>query len=183
MKKIKVVWIILLSVLLSSCNFNVSKEAAKKFENREGQFSVTVFPVRVVSGGTAEYSGELAQELFDWLQSENVAGGLTSTSAIEFPVQWYRNQARMLKESAYSFADQVGQMNIQSDYALLIEILCNRSKTHVGGVHFYLTNNLGELVSVGLNNSHWEEYKTIQPKNSHDGLEVAKLMLINFWVK
>ena len=183
MKLINIIGIILLGVFVASCNFPLSKAAAKQFNNRPGPFTVTVFPVRIVSGGAAEYDKDFCHELVAWLQAENIAWGETSAVAIEFPVQWHRNQARMLKESASAYADQVKGMDIQSEYALLAEILCNRDKTHVGGVHFYLADNQGELVSVGLNNSHWEEYKTIQPKSSHDGIEVVKLMLKNSWIE
>ncbi len=181
MKSKNIIWITLLCIAVTACNFPISKAAAKKFKDRPGPFSVTVFPVRVVSGGSAEYSYEYCQELVDWLQAENIAKGEICPATIEFPVQWHRNQARMLKESAAAFSEQVKTMDIHCEYALLAEILCNRNKTHVGGVHFYLVSRDGEFVSVGLNNSHWEEYKTIQPRNSHDGLEVAKLMLKSSW--
>ena len=112
-----------------------------------------------------------------------MAHGIPSESVIEFPVQWHRNQAKMFKESALAFSAQSKELHIQSDYALLVEILGNRHKTHVGGVHFFLINQQGEFVNVRLNNSHWDEYKAIEPKNETDGLEVAKLMMKNAWVE
>jgi hypothetical protein len=181
MKTERIFLIILMGVVLCSCNFKVSKEAARKFEERQGPFSVSVFPVRVVMGGSAAYDTTLSNDLSTWLHEEEIANAVVMTEANEFPVQWHHNQAKMLKESARAFADHIMGIKIQTDYALLVEILCNRDETHVGGVHHYLTDSSGKIVDVGLNNSHWSEYQAIQPVNRVDGLEVAKLMMQNAW--
>ena len=171
-----------LSVLMISCGgLDISEIAMQDFQNRAGAFEVTVLPIRVVAGGEAEYSNDLGLDLIDFLNGTGTANGKLSETAIEFPVQWHRNQAKMLRESAAAISQAIPELQIDTKYALQVELLCNPQKTYVGGIHIYLLNQMGEYVDVRLSNSHWEEYKTVVPKSPKDGLEVAKLMIQNNW--
>ena len=179
----KVVLIVLsfMMLILSGCSSYVSKEAREKFERRDGAFTVTVYPVSVVIGQERVHDEQLAAEVIDFLAKEKLADPVMGTDFIDIPVKWGIDQAKMAQRSALKFSDQMEGEDIQTDYALLVEILCNSSETNVGGVHYYLCDKEGNLADGGLTNSHWDEFKEVEPHDRNGGLAVAKLMLRKDW--
>ena len=179
----KVVLIVLCftTLILSGCWSYVSKEAREKFETRNRAFSVTVYPVTVVIGQERVHDEQLAAEVIAFLAKKKLADPVMGTGFIDIPVKWGRNQAKMAQRSAINFSDQMKGEEIQTDYALLVEILCNSSENNVGGVHYYLCDKEGNLADGGLTNSHWDEFHEVEPHDRNGGLAVAKLMLRNGW--
>lgn len=176
------VWLsLLLSITLIGCWTYISKDAQQKFKALEGPFSVTVYPVNIVKGPTLEHDEDLARKVMTFLRQENLADPVLGASVIEIPVKWGHNQAKMAQRSAKTFASKVKEAGIQTDYALLVEILCNPNETNVGGVHYYLSDRSGNLADGGLQNSHWEEFKEVQPNDRQGGCEVAIRMLRKAW--
>ena len=172
---------LLLSICLTGCWSYISKEAQERFQALEGPFSVTVYPVHVVKGPTVEHDEDLAIRLMAFLREEKLANPVLSTETVEIPVTWRHSQPRMAHQSAIAFAEQVKTTGVQTEYALLVEIFCNPAETKVGGVHFYLSDPTGNLASGGLTNSHWEEFKEVQPQDRQGGYEVATRMLHRIW--
>jgi hypothetical protein len=172
---------LLLSISLTGCWSYISREAQHEFQALEGPFSVTVYPVNVVKGTTVEHDEDLALRLMAFLREENLANPVLGTAAVEIPVTWRRNQAKMAQQSAIAFATEVKTTGVQTEYALLVEILCNSTETKVRGVHFYLSDRTGNLASGGLTNSHWEEFQEVQPHDRQGGNEVAIRMLRRIW--
>lgn len=168
-------------LFLSGCWSYISKEAKQKFDNREGTFSVTVYPVSVVLGNGRVHDENLAAEVIDFLIRENLAVPVMSNSVIDIPVKWGRNQAKMAQQSAINFSEQIKTEDIKTDYALMVEILCDTSESKVGGVHYFLCDKAGNLADGGLTNSHWPEFKEVEPHDRKGGLAVAKLMLRGGW--
>ena len=173
-------WLFLLFTLIG-CSSYISKEAQHRFQALEGPFTVTVYPVNVVKGTTVEHDEDLARKVMTFLRQENLADPVLGTAAIEIPVKWGHDQAKMAQQSAIAFASKVKETGIQTEYALLVEILCNTSETRVGGVHFYLSERTGSLAGGGLTNSHWEEFHEVQPHDRQGGYEVAIRMLRRDW--
>ena len=180
----KVVLIVLcfMMLILSGCSSYISKEAREKFEIRDGSFSVTVYPVSVVIGQERVHDEQLAAEVIDFLAKEKLADPVMGIGFIDIPVKWEIDQAKMAQRSAIKFSDQMKEEEIQTDYALLVEILCNSSENNVGGVHYYLCDKEGNLADGGLTNSHWDEFHKVEPHDRNGGLAVAKLMLRNGWM-
>ncbi|MCF7918494.1 MAG: hypothetical protein K9N06_01090 [Candidatus Cloacimonetes bacterium] len=170
-------------LFLSGCWSYLSKEAQQKFDSREEAFSVTVYPVSVVLGPERVSDDELAAELIDFLKKEDLAAPVLGTGVIDIPVKWGRNQAKMAQQSAINFSEQMKEENIQTDYALMVEILCSSAENKVGGVHYFLCDKDGNLANGGLTNSHWAEFQEVEPHDRQGGLAVAKLMLRNNWHK
>jgi len=173
---------ILIMMSLNACWSYISQEAQDKFQNREGLFTVSVYPVRVVKGESAEYDVRLANEIGEFLKRHEFAYAIVKDEPLDIPVIWGHNQAKMAKRTAEGFADHIKGSNLDTEYALLVELLCDPGETYVGGIHFFLTDKNGLLASGGLTNSHWDEYKAIMPTDRNGGIEVLKLMLKNAWV-
>jgi hypothetical protein len=173
---------LLLPIVLSGCFWSyISEDAAREFQSREGAFSVTVYPVNVVKGTTVDHDGDLARKLVAFLRQEKLAEPVFGDTAIEIPFKWEHNQAKMAERSANAFASKMTVAGLQTEYALLVEILCDGTETRVVGVHFYLSDREGRLASGGLTNSAWEEFKEVQPRDRNGGYEVAIRMLEKAW--
>jgi hypothetical protein len=177
------VWLLLILFLpLGACfNSYISREARQAFQNHARPFTVTVYPVNVVRGPEVVHDAELGRQIADFLRREGLADASVGLPAMEIPVKWGHDQAGMAKRSAESFAARVEEANIGTDYALLVEILCNPDETWVGGVHYYLADREGRLADGGLTNSHWAEFKEVRPCDRRGGFEVARLMLTGNW--
>jgi hypothetical protein len=103
------------------------------------------------------------------------------TVPADITVKWGANQAGMAQRSAVAFASLVKRDGVQSDFALLGEILCDASEARVLGVQFYLANRAGLLVDGGLTNSGWKEFKVVRPHDRQGGYEVLVRMLARKW--
>jgi len=174
-------WLLLAPFVFSGCGSYTSKEASKRFRDRAGKITVTVYPVRVVRGQSAESDSELARTVAAFLAREDMADAVLATTPVEIPVKWHHNQALMAKESALAFSAQARDARPQTEYALMGEILCNGNETHVFGVHYYLAERNGPLADGGLTNSHWDEFKDVKPTDRHGGCEVLMRMLRSGW--
>jgi hypothetical protein len=169
------------SIALGGCWSYVSPEAQQRWQARQGRVTVTVFPVHVIRGPVVEQDAALARRLAALLGELGMAEAVVGTPSVEAPFQWGHNQAKMARSSAQAFAAHVEKASIGTQYALLVEILCNPAETEVVGVHFYLAEQSGLLAAGGLANSHWEDFKELQPRDRHGGYEVAARMIRRGW--
>lgn len=160
----------------------MSVEAQSRFNSRKEHVSLTVYPVHVASVGKRTAGDfQLGRELADWLNAQNMADATLGRTGVPIPVRWHANQAKMAEESAKAFGEWVKQANIATDYALLVEILCTPEEDKVVGVQFYFAERTGLLATGGLANSHWDEFKQINPTDRHGGLSVVKLLIRSRW--
>ena len=171
----------ILITLIAGCKSLVSKDASAKFINEKEPVSMLVYPVRVIHGNVIDKDPELSKQLISKLSEFDKIKFLTTNDTISIPFQWRHNQAGMLRQSATGFSAGIAKANIETDYALLIEVLGNYKETWVVGVHYYICNKKGEIVKLSLNNSHWETFQQVNPKNRQDGMQVAVKMLTEFF--
>jgi hypothetical protein len=162
---------------LSGCNSYISKEARDRFQSREGPISLIVYPFNVVTGKELQHDEGLARRLAEDLSREHLAESVPGVETVEIPVKWRRNQAKMAEQSARYFAASVKASAIDTEYALMVEILCNPDESRVGGVHIFLSDKEGNLAAGGLTNSHWKEFKLVQPHDRAGAYDVALLMI------
>jgi len=157
----------------------ISKEAEKKFLQRTGPFSVTVFPVNIVTRDSTEHDTILAKRIIEFLKNEKLADGILADKPAEFNFERSPNQAKMASNSGRAFIEIIKSKKLDTDYALLVDILW--FGRNVYGVHFYLTDRDGRIASFGLTNSHWEEFKKVNPIGRSDGCTIAELMMKRLW--
>jgi hypothetical protein len=169
------------SIALGGCWSYVSPEAQQRWQAREGRVTVTVFPVHVIRGPVVEQDEALARRVAVLLSELGTAEAVIGAPPVAAPFQWGHNQAKMAQQSAVAFAARVEKASIGTQYALLVEILCNPAETEVVGVHFYLAEQGGQLAAGGLANSHWEDFKELQPRDRNGGYEVAARMIRRGW--
>ncbi|MCK9309816.1 MAG: hypothetical protein PHH43_01850 [Candidatus Cloacimonetes bacterium] len=173
--------LLLLLTLLTGCWSYINKSSAQAFLNRKQLINVTVYPINIIKGSENINDKELARELVYFLQQESLADPLLGSSNHSYPFQWGHNQAAMAQRSAKAFAAQVRADNITTDYALLVEILCNQYENNVMGVGYYLVDKTGLAADGSLSNSDWQDFKDIKPTNRQGGIKVVENMLKRNW--
>ncbi len=177
----RIILICVIVFISVGCKSLESKDASAKFINEKESVSMLVYPVRVIQGGKIDNDPNLSQKLISQLSEFDKIKFVTTNDTLSIPFQWRHNQARMLRQSATGFSAGITKANIETEYALLVEILGNGEETWVGGVHYYICNKNGEIVKLGLNNSHWEAFQQVNPKNRQDGMLVAVKMLTEYF--
>ena len=139
---------------------------------------MTVYPVNVARGGKPTVGDfRLGDDLVAWMNARKIADARPGRPGAPIPVEWGANQARMAERSAKAFGAWVQKADLATDYALLGEILCDPGETRVIGVHFTLAERSGLVAAGGLTNSHWDEFKEVNPVDREGGLAVLKRMI------
>jgi len=178
---VKALALLLAASLLSSCHKYISPEASKEFNSRTEPFSVTVYPVNVIRPpGTIHPDVQLAEKVAAFLETEELANPVLANEPVLYDFVFSRNQAKIVANSAKAFAVHVSQAGIETDYALLVEIMIMPNGLP-GGVHYYLSDAQGEIADGSFTNEHWDEFKAVQPRTPDDGCEVALVMLHKAW--
>jgi hypothetical protein len=178
---VKALCLLVAASLISGCYEYISPEASKAFTARTEPFSVTVYPVNVIRPpGTLHPDIELAEKVVAFLETEGLAQPVLATEPVLYDFVFSPNQAKIVANSAKGFAAQVSAAGIETDYALVVEIMMMPDGTP-GGVHYYLSDRKGELADGSFTNEHWDEFKAVQPKTPDDGCEVAIRMLRRTW--
>jgi hypothetical protein len=178
---VKFMVLLVAACLLPGCYEYISPEAGEAFEARTEPFSVTVYPVNVIRPpGTIHPDLQLAEKVVAFLETEGLAQPVLAKEPALYDFVFSPNQAKIVANSAQGFAAQVSQADIETDYALVVEIMMMPDGTP-GGVHYYLSTTQGELADGSFTNEHWDEFKAVQPKTAEDGCEVALRMLRRTW--
>ena len=165
------------ALLLPGCYPYISPEASQEFNTRVDPFSVSVYPVNVIRPpGTIHPNVQLAEKVVTFLETEELAKPLLVKEPVLYDFVFSANQAKIVANSAKGFAAQIKEAGIETDYALLVEIMILPNGVP-GGVHYYLSDPEGEIADGSFTNSHWDEFKEVQPKSPDDGYEVATRML------
>lgn len=179
-------WLICLfaaACLFSGCDTPVSEKARRRFENRTGPFSVTIFPVLVTAGRQTSQSRELASRLGRFLQFRDLAETALSEKAIEMPAYYGVAETKRIRLSLRHLQRALRHMDLTTDYALLAEIVFTPDKTKVLGVYFYLADRFTNIASARMANAHHREFQKIQPKTKDEAFRVLKEMIREGWMR
>ncbi|MHC4947182.1 MAG: hypothetical protein ACYTG1_02815 [Planctomycetota bacterium] len=150
----------------AGCAGIVDEAAHDRLMDALGDTTVTVYPT-VIRTRTIEYDEASATELADYLREQELtATAEVSDEHVAIPGPWHRNQARMLRESAESFAAHLSSNPVETDYALLAEYLIGSRA--VGGIHCYVLEPDGTVAFVVLLNSHHAPFSRVDPKTRED---------------
>ena len=153
------------ALLMGGCKGVVDDQANATFMQKLGRTSFTVFPA-VKRSNALSYDHDAAAQIAAFLTGAQL--GEVTVAAAEVPLDggWHHNQARMLAESAASFAAYLKEHPVETEYALLAEYLFGRSE--VGGIHCYILDAEGRVADAVLLNSHHRPFADAQPKTVAD---------------
>jgi len=175
------VLLIFLSIL-TGCEQVVSEDARERFENRNGPFSVTVFPIHIIAGSELDHDAALARRLADFLRSSHLAEPIVSDARIDMPAYYGVTETKRIRLAARHLQRTIDPIDLTTDYALMVEIVSNPEETRVLGVYFFLADRFGRIASARMANSHHQEFQKVNPKNRSDGFRVLTEMIREGWL-
>ncbi len=173
---------VLLPLLAAGCDQVVSEEARDRFQSRSGAFSVTVFPVHVVTGHQVAHDKELARRLAVFLRSSHLAKPRIASQSIAMPAYRSASETERIRLNARHLERAVKRVDLGTDYAFMAEIVCNRGETRVFGVYFYLADRFGRIASARMANKHHRQFQQIRPRSRDDGFRVLCEMIREGWI-
>jgi hypothetical protein len=138
------------------------KERQEAFKKAAPTATVLIYPAHAGDQMSSKNATHLAQMI-------NEAKLLKATAAAQGPqleVKPDMNEQKMLWGMARAFSAEVQAHPPESDYVLYADYLMG--KNAVGGVHFAICDSKGQLVIVDFQNSHWDDFKAINPKSAED---------------
>ena len=169
MKKINLITITALTAtitLLIACSTE-NKKVLKEFII--GETKVLVCPVHILDNQSSSYDTISSKKIVHYINEKKYADASTTVLCPPANNEWRPNEAKMLTKSINLFVDYVNKSNIPDNtYILYAEFLKLGKESRVGGVHYCLLNNKGEIAMRGLINSHWDEFKKVNPKTNDD---------------
>ena len=143
----------------------VMKEAGKRAK-------VAVLPVRLFND---KVSMEDATYLTRLLNEANLCEAQALDAPLYVEIQRSRDEQKLLWDLARAFKDHVKQNPPEADYALLADYMMGAPGKRAGAVHFVICDRHGEWVIVDFQNSHHDDFKSIDPRTIEDcGRLVAK---------
>jgi hypothetical protein len=165
---------LIICLLLCGCGA-VKDEDEARFRKDLGKMTITVYPAVVRGMGESDsptWDGQAAKEIAGWIESKGLAKTEISSQSLQIAAKPSVNQARMFKSSMTSFAAWAKADPPKTDYACVAEYLMMRNGK-VGGVHVYFIRSDGVPAFGTLSNSHWEEFKAVNPASVPDATRVA----------
>ncbi len=133
---------------------------------------LAVFPVRLSDD---KVSKESAAYLANLLNKRKLGEAKAMDSPLRVEIQRSHNEQKLLWDLARAFRDHVRHNPPEADYALLADYMIGPQGGRVGAVHFVVCDRAGEWVIVDFQNSHWDDFQSIDPKTREDcGRLVAK---------
>lgn len=156
--------------IMSGC-VTENKSVLSSFKT--GKSTVLVCPVHILTSRNSTYDNLTSQGIADYLNSKNYAGAEVTTLCPPPNNRWRHNEAKMLTESSDLFVNYVKQQNLPDNtFMLYPEFYKGGPEDIIIAVHYLLLNNKGEIAMRGLINSHWPEFKQVNPKTNKDCLAV-----------
>jgi hypothetical protein len=152
----------------------------KEFEAALGKTSFTVFPAVVRIGRVTQHDAATAREIAARLSARGLGEAVASAEPVEFATRGSFNQARMYQRSHAAFNDYIRTHPVATEYALLPEYLLS-TKGGVGGVHLYVVRRDGAGAGGILLNSHWKEFRAVEPRSVNDATKALLLRIETAW--
>jgi hypothetical protein len=166
---------------LPGCDPVISDAAKKRFQNRTGPFSVTVFPVNITSGARVRHDAEMAERLADFLRHQHLAKPVISSRNIDMPAYYGFSDTKRIRLSVRHLREVIRETDLSTGYVLMTEIVLNRQETRVVGVYFYLSDRFGRIASARMADSHHLDFQRIKPQSRNDAFRVLKAMIRETW--
>jgi hypothetical protein len=125
---------------------------------------IVVYPVRVAG----QLSRPQAEQLAGLLRKAGVGEAVVAADDLPIDVARAMNEQKVLWSLARGFRDHVRQQPPDGDYAIYADYLMGGSEGAVGAVHFVLCDRSGDWVIVDFQNSHHDDFQSVNPESADD---------------
>ncbi len=166
----------------AGCDNVVSDRAEARFKGRAGPFTVTVFPVQIISGSSITHDKKLAERLSGFLKQKKIAFPEVSGRPVEIPVYPGIAETKRIRISAGYLEKKVDFLDLSTEYASLAQIIRKPEKDRVLGVYFYLSDRFGRIASARMADSRHREFRRVNPLTPGEALPVLEQMILEGWM-
>ena len=132
------------------------------FKKTARQATLLVYPVHTNNS----FSPESARNLATGINEKQLARATAAEQGPDVKIAPTMNQQKVLWGLARACSEYVKKNPPAADYVLCTDYLMGEKA--VGGVHLVICNRQGEVVVADLQNSHWPDFKAINPKTRAD---------------
>jgi hypothetical protein len=139
------------------------KDRGRMFKQKAANATLLVLPARA---GDKLLPGS-ATDIAAMINRERLARAAASQDGPNLEIAASTNQQAVLWSMARALGEHVKEHAPDADYVLFADYLAGPDDV-VRGVHFAVCNKQGELVIVDLQNDHWPDFKSIDPKTPED---------------
>lgn len=129
---------------------------------------IRVFPARVGD----EWSEEAAALLAARIEASGLCAAIAEQETLSFTTQRSPNQQAVLWSGARSMQQSLRARGDSADYALVCDFL-PRAKDEFGAVHTCLFAPDGSFVFIDYQNSHHDDFTTVDPRTTQDCAELS----------
>lgn len=157
---------------LSACWMQGMSGDEKAFRAALGNTGITVFPAVVRTPQGVSWDRQSAVDVAAFFSARGLATAVVSEQNVPLSSKTSFNQARMFRASEAAFRAWLKDHPVSTPYALVLEYLVS-GNGRVGGIHCYVLGAGGERAFVLLLNSHYKEFRAIDPKSPADASRVA----------
>lgn len=141
---------------------NAIKERQAAFKKAAAKATLLIYPAHAGD----EWSPASATHLAQMINEAKLIKATAAEKGPQLDVKGDMNEQKVLWGMARAFREHVQKQPPDADYVLYPDYLMGGNA--VGGVHFAICDRKGELVIVDFQNSHWDDFKSINPQSRED---------------
>jgi hypothetical protein len=134
---------------------------------------IRVYPSRVGDAWSAESAADLAARI----EKSGLCAAVAESEPLRFQAKPSSNQQAVLWGAARSMQQLLREKGSTGDYALVCDFL-PRGEGRFGGVHACLFAPDGSFVFVDLQNSHHDDFQSVDPQSVADCVELASMRVL-----
>lgn len=135
--------------------------------------TIRVYPARVADA----WSHDAATQLAGRIGQSGLGTATAQSEPIPFVTQRSSNQQAVLWSGARSMQQALRALGASQDYALVCDFL-PRGENAFGAVHTCLFAPDGSFVFVDYQNSHHDDFASVDPKTIEDCVEIAAMRVL-----
>jgi hypothetical protein len=157
-------------VLLISCATE-NKSVLRQFASDKPK--LLVCPVHILDSQNSFYDTSSSKRIVEYINRKKYAEAILTDLTPPPNNEWRANEAKILTISINKFSEFVKEKGLpDKTYILYPEFLKMAPGSKVVAIHYCLLNNKGEIAMRGLLNSHWEEFRKVNPRTNDDCVQV-----------
>ncbi|MBI5863534.1 MAG: hypothetical protein HZB38_03290 [Planctomycetes bacterium] len=155
------------------------EQRQKAFKKAASGATMMIYPSRAEGAASKESAANLGK----LLGAEKLTKASTADEGPKLELKRESNEQKTLWDMARGVREYVRAHRPETDYVLFADYLMgtdDKGVVHVGGVHFVVCDRDGQWVIVDFQNSHHDDFNSINPKSREDCDKLVARRLANY---